>query len=293
MHPFRSAVLRGLAVVFPPLLTIVIFLWVGGTVNDYVLRPVAAGVRNAVAWSIADIRQREQVPADRVVKAAADIDQIGDTDSRFFRLTDGQYVPLDVYDLVRRQHGDGPLPETAKGMYRRYVELRYLQPIKVVPAFLAVFILILYLLGKFMAAGIGRILVGTFERGILQLPLVRSVYSSVKQVSDFLFSPREIEYTRVVAIEYPRMGIWSLGLVTGESMIDIREAAKEPVLSILVPTSPMPVTGYTINVRRSEVLDLNITIDQAFQFIVSCGVAVPPQQLQKALDAKAEKELAS
>ena len=161
-----------------------------------------------------------------------------------------------------------------------------------IPTFLAIFILILYLLGKFMAAGMGRILVGAFERGILQLPLVRNVYSSVKQVSDFLFSPRQIEYTRVVAVEYPRRGIWSLGLVTGESMIDIRAAANEPVLSVLVPTSPMPVTGYTINIRKSEALDLNITIDQAFQFIVSCGVVVPPQQLQEALEEKAKAELA-
>ena len=145
-------------------------------------------------------------------------------------------------------------------------------------------------LGKFMAAGIGRIFVGAFERGILQLPLVRNVYSSVKQVSDFLFSPRQIEYTRVVAVEYPRTGIWSLGLVTGESMIDIRAAANEPVLSVLVPTSPMPITGYTINVRKSEAIDLNITIDQAFQFIVSCGVVVPPQQLQEALEKREELE---
>jgi uncharacterized membrane protein len=114
--------------------------------------------------------------------------------------------------------------------------------------------------------------------------LVRSVYSSVKQVSDFLFSQREVEYTRVVAVEYPRKGIWSLGMVTGESLLDIRSAADEPVLSVLIPTSPMPVTGYTINVRKSETIDLNITVDQAFQFVVSCGVVIPPQQLQEAIE---------
>jgi uncharacterized membrane protein len=182
------------------------------------------------------------------------------------------------------------LPQTAKGVYQRYVELKYLQPYKVLPAFLAIFILILYLLGKFMAARIGRLLVDTFERGVHQLPLVRSVYSSVKQVSDFLFTFREIEYTRVIAVEYPRMGIWSLGFVTGESMDDIEAAANEPVLSVLMPTSPMAVTGYTINVKKSEVLDLNITVDQACQFIISCGVVCPPRQLSEALRAKAIAE---
>ena len=83
------------------------------------------------------------------------------------------------------------------------------------------------------------------------------------------------------AVEYPRRGLWSIGFVTGESMLDITAAANEPVLSVLIPTSPMPVTGFTITVRKSEAVDLNITIDQAIQFVVSCGVVIPPQQIQK------------
>ncbi|MBN1909867.1 MAG: DUF502 domain-containing protein [Pirellulales bacterium] len=281
-RPFRSAVFRGLGVVVPPLLTIVIFLWVAGTVNQYVLHPTTAGVRYVLVWFAEDIRE-EVPPAQRAVPA----DKVPDPENYFYELPDHKFVPLNVYKLVLKHHRSGPMPETAEEVYERYVQLKYLPAHLVVPAFLAIFVLVLYLLGKFMAAGIGRLSVGIFERGVLQLPVVRNVYSSVKQISDFLFSPREIEYTRVVAIEYPRQGIWSLGMVTGESMLDIRAAANEPVLSVLVPTSPMPVTGYTINVKKSEALDLNLTIDQAFQFIVSCGVVVPPQQLQDALDAKA------
>ena len=70
-------------------------------------------------------------------------------------------------------------------------------------------------------------------------------------------------------------------------MLDIASAANEPVLSVLIPTSPAPFTGYTITIKRSEALDLNITIDQAFQFIVSCGVVVAPQQIAGAADADA------
>ena len=113
---------------------------------------------------------------------------------------------------------------------------------------------------------------------IQRVPLIRNVYSAVKQVTDFVFSEREIEFNRVVAIEYPRRGIWSIGFVTGESMREIRSAAKEPVLSILMPTSPMPATGFTITAPKSDTIDLDITIDQAIQFVVSCGVVVPPQQ---------------
>ncbi len=278
-HPFRSAVIRGLGVVTPPLLTIVIFLWVGSTVQQYVLRPMTVGVRDAIVLATADIRpDPDPSPIDPGITTRTIEQQI------YRRTGDDKLVPIGVYELVRKNQGSEPIPVTAQGIYERYVELQYLQPYKVIPAFLAIFIIVLYLLGKFIAAGIGRFFVNQVEQGILSLPLVRNVYSSVKQVSDFLFSPRDIEYTRVVAVEYPRKGIWSIGLVTGESMIDIRSAANEPVLSVLVPTSPMPVTGYTINVKKSEAIDLDITIDQAFQFIVSCGVVVPPQQTQNEID---------
>jgi uncharacterized membrane protein len=104
------------------------------------------------------------------------------------------------------------------------------------------------------------------------------VYSSVKQVTDFVFNERRIGFNRVVAVEYPRQGIWAVAFVTGEGMLDVRAAANEPVLSVLIPTSPIPGTGFTVVVRKSEVLDLNMTVDQAIQYLVSCGVVIPPQQ---------------
>jgi uncharacterized membrane protein len=105
-----------------------------------------------------------------------------------------------------------------------------------------------------------------------------------------MFNEREIEYTRVVAVEYPRKGIWSLAFVTGESMLDIACAANEPVLAVLIPTSPMPFTGFTITVKKSETVDLNITMEQALQFIVSCGVVVPPAQLHQGLSLQQRAE---
>ena len=138
------------------------------------------------------------------------------------------------------------------------------------------------------------------HRMVFRLPLVRNVYSSVKQVTDFLLTEREeIAYRRAVAIQYPRKGVWSLGLVTGDSMRAIRDAAAEEVLSVLIPSSPMPVTGYTVNIRKSEVIDLEMSVDQAFQFCISCGVVVPPQQLsaltkkQPALENRGPSEVDS
>jgi len=275
LHPFRKAVLRGLGVVSPPLFTILIFLWVANTTNFYVLQPVTYGVQEAILWVI-EIDVREFDSAEQA------------SGEGFVVIEDGTYIPGWVYGPVMESPGDESL-KTAEDYYRRYVRLQYLSPYVLIPCFLALFTILLYLLGKFMAAGIGHFFWNRFELGVNRLPLVRNVYSSVKQVSDFLFSEREIEYTRVVAVEYPRKGIWSLGMVTGESMLDIRSAANEPILSVLMPTSPMPVTGFTVTVLKSETIDLNITIDQAFQFIISCGVVVPPQQLQEALENNGNK----
>jgi uncharacterized membrane protein len=264
-HPFRRAVLRGLGVVLPPLLTIIVFLWAWNLISGYVLEPVEGGVRRVLVWAVWDVRTQ-----------APGAEEAG----QYVQLSNGRWIPTKVYEEVNANPGHDP-PATPPAYFDRYVRIHYLRPTTVIPLFLAVFILTLYLLGKFLAAGIGRWTWAAFEALIHRLPLIRNVYSSVKQVTDFVFSEQEIEFNRVVAVEYPRKGIWSIGFVTGESMLDIRSAANEPVLSVLMPTSPMPATGFTVTVRKSETIDLDITIDQAIQFVVSCGVVVPSQQRYK------------
>lgn len=280
--PFRRALMRGLGVVLPPLLTIVILLWVWNTVQTYVLTPLETGVRNAVTWYRVDFCEEplDQIPSD--AQEAVDPNTKAVTsfqhNERVYVKTDsGKWIPETVYEPVTNDPGD-QMPSSVEGIYRRWVDITILKRAIVIPVFLCLFILVLYLLGKFLAAGIGRMFWNAFEQIIARLPLVRNVYSSVKQVTDFVFTESEIEYTRVVAVEYPRKGLWSLGFVTGDSMLDIKDAAGEPVMSVLMPTSPMPATGFTITVRKSETVDLNITVDQAFQFIVSCGVVVPDGQ---------------
>jgi uncharacterized membrane protein len=291
-RPFRTAVLRGLGVVLPPLLTIVILLWIWGTLDQYLLDPAKGWTRDIwVAAMGKDVRkplQEGDLPSGEWGKPSVVVDGVKyelSLDGTYIpvgyrRLDTGRFVPDHVYQVV-----DGKLPEgereTADAVYRRYVELQYLRPYYVIPFFLSVFVLLLYLLGKFMAAGVGRFFYGSFERIITRVPFVRKVYSSVKQVSDFLLTDRQIEYSRVVAVEWPRKGIWTLALVTGPSFDDVRAAANEDVLSVLVPTSPMPMTGFTATVKRSETVDLDITVDEAIQFIVSCGVVVPPDQMGK------------
>ncbi len=261
VHPIRRAVLRGLGILMPPLLTIVLFIWAWNLIEHYVLVPVEDVAGHVIVWY-----ESETLPAPPDDLAGGEYEG-------------GELVSFKLDRRVYTKSSDG---EWVGYLNQEQVKREYLQRWRVLPLFLVVFFSIVYILGRFVAAGIGKFLVGMAESLILRLPIISNVYSAVKQVTDFVFSEREIEFNRVVAVEYPRKGIWSVGFVTGESMLDIAAAANEPVLSVLMPTSPMPVTGFTITVRKSEAVDLNITIDQAIQFIVSCGVVIPPQQIQKA-----------
>jgi uncharacterized membrane protein len=189
-------------------------------------------------------------------------------------------VPYRDFAIIARDTPAGEMPTSATALYMEYAVRRYVGSAFLLSIFaLSLVIVGIYFLGRFVSVRVGSWLVNLVETRMLgRLPVIRNVYGSAKQVTDFLFSENQVEYRRVVAIEYPRRGIWSLALVTGEGMLDITSAIGEPCVSVLVPSSPMPVTGYTMCVPRSSLLDLNVTVDQAFQFCISCGVLVPDQQ---------------
>lgn len=190
-------------------------------------------------------------------------------------------VPYYDYEEVSRHIPTSQMPRSRTALYMELVVVRHFPGLFHLSAIaICILIVLIYMLGRFVTVKIGAWFVSKFESLVISsLPVVRNVYSSIKQVTDFLFSENQIEVRKVVAFQYPSKGIWSLGFVTGESLLDIAAQTGEPCVSILVPTSPMPMTGYTMSVPRSEIVDLDITVDQAFQFIVSCGVLVPPQQL--------------
>ena len=285
----RHALLRGLGVVLPPLLTIVVLIWAWNAIESYVLTPVESTIRRTLVWSMKDIK--DGIPQGAVIEeraaTVASKTPRGFTYENEFYVPDPtgrRYLPAYVVQEVDEEigaFGPGALaPNTAVAYWDRYVQLTWMPRWIVVPVFLLVFLSLLFFLGRMFTGGIGRWFLGTFDATILRIPIVNKVYGSVKQITDFAFDDRQIEFNRVVAIQYPREGIWSLGFVTGNSMREISEAAGEPMLSVLMPTSPMPMTGFTVTIRRSEAIDLDLTIDEAIQFIVSCGVVVPTQQRQ-------------
>ncbi len=127
---------------------------------------------------------------------------------------------------------------------------------------------------------IGRQLVRLVERLILRVPVIKIIYPYAKQVTEFFFQEKkQITYESAVAIEYPRAGVYALGFVTNEGMQDVMTHTGEKMVSIFIPSSPTPVTGYTIQVARSALLPLGLTVDEAIRFTISGGVILPPSQI--------------
>ena len=133
------------------------------------------------------------------------------------------------------------------------------------------------IIGAFLASVVGRTLWRMAERSIMNTPLLRRVYPYVKQVTDFLLTQEEQKklFSRVVAVEYPRKGIWSIGFVTGSGLEKVASSVKKEFLTVLIPTSPTPFTGFVITVPKKQTIDLDMTVEEALRFIVSGGVITP------------------
>jgi uncharacterized membrane protein len=148
--------------------------------------------------------------------------------------------------------------------------------------------------GALLASVMGRTIWRMVEKFIMNTPVLSKVYPYVKQVTDFLFAREEQEklpFSRVVAVEYPRKGIWSLGLVTGSGLTKIVDNVRKEFLTILIPTSPTPFTGFVIIVPKKQIIDMDMTIEEAFRFTVSGGVITPGQKQNMAALPQPEKEV--
>ena len=278
---FRSFMLRGLGVVLPPLLTIVVLIWAWSTIKSYVLKPTEDAVRYCFVLYYENSEYTlDEIP--RFAEIREDGSFIHGVERYVPDPTGRKYIPSFVVNKVDENAGyfgkDAPELVSANAYWNRYVQVQWLPRGFVIPIFLFVFLVILYFAGRLFTFGLGRWFFRQFDAAILRIPIVNKVYGSVKQVTDFAFNEREIEFNNVVLIEYPRKGIWSLGFATGSSIPQIAEVTGEEMLSVLMPTSPMPMTGFTVTVKRSEAIDIDMSVDEAIQFVVSCGVVVPPQR---------------
>ena len=132
-------------------------------------------------------------------------------------------------------------------------------------------------IGAFLASVMGRTIWHFFEKALVNIPLFRSVYPHIKQVTDFLLTKKNLAFSKVVALEYPRKGMWSIGLVTGKGLK--RVVGTGDFLTVFVPTSPTPFTGYVVMIPKIDTIDLELSIEEALRFIISGGVITPAEHL--------------
>ena len=133
--------------------------------------------------------------------------------------------------------------------------------------------IILWIVGALAANVIGRRLLQNAREALEALPLVRTIYAPVRHLMESMTSPEKAGFERVVLVEYPRTGLWTLGFLSGDVP---RETHKEPAHSIFVPTAPNPTTGFMLIVPPEQLRPTDLGVEEALKMIVSAGVVVPP-----------------
>ncbi len=155
-----------------------------------------------------------------------------------------------------------------------------IQFLRTVPG-LGVIVMLLGLLltGVFATNIFGQWWLRQGHRLLNKIPIVKSIYSSVKQVSDTLFSSSGNAFRQAVLVEYPRHGSWTIAFVTGKPGGEAGHHLRGEYLSVYVPTTPNPTSGFFLMVPQSEVINLSMSVDEALKYVISMGVVAPPMQV--------------
>lgn len=135
--------------------------------------------------------------------------------------------------------------------------------------------------GLLAANIIGQRLVGWWEKLLARIPVVNSIYNGVKQVSDTLLSPSGVAFRQPLLVQYPRQGAWTIAFLTGEPGAEIARRLDGEHVSVYVPTTPNPTSGFFLMFRKDEVIALDMDVDEALKYIISMGVVAPPAHTPK------------
>jgi len=139
-------------------------------------------------------------------------------------------------------------------------------------------LLVVFLTGLITANIVGQRLVRFWEGVLARIPVVKSIYYSVKQVSDTLFSGSGVAFRKVLLVRYPHPEAWAVAFQTGHPARDVADMLPDEHVGVFIPTTPSPVNGFFFFVRRKDVIELDMNVDEALKYIVSMGVVAPPMR---------------
>ena len=142
---------------------------------------------------------------------------------------------------------------------------------------LVIMIIALTLIGALAAGLVGRTLVKMGERVLARMPIVRSIYSALKQIFETVLAQKSKAFREVVLIEFPRKGIWAIGFATGSTKGEVRGVIDHEVVNVFMPTAPNPTSGYLLFLPRKDVVFLDMTVEQGLKMVISGGVVAPPE----------------
>jgi uncharacterized membrane protein len=251
---------RGLAILLPSVLTLWILYQLFMFVLNNVGAPINTGIRIVVVeaaplmWSEAELPRVFQVTDEDLARERASLNRPG-----VERLSD---------DVLRER-------------LRRQQFARWWQDTPGMDLIgLVVAVVVIYFSGLLLGGFLGRKLYMRIEQLIAKMPGFKQLYPHVKKVVEMIFgeSATMKAFTEVVIVEYPRKGIWTIGLVTGTAFQEVRDAAGGEVATVFIPTSPTPMTGFVINCRREDVRRVQITVEEALRFVISAGVLTPDSE---------------
>lgn len=176
--------------------------------------------------------------------------------------------------------GGSSVESVLHGLFGAGSEALALNPVFLTFIGLPIALVITFLVGLALASFIGRHLMAFLERVVVNLPVIKTIYPYAKQFADFVKpdAQKKQEFKRVVAVEYPRKGIYSIGFVTSDEFPLLQAKSGKRCVAVFVPSSPAPFTGFLIYVPEEETLDLGITVDEALPILISGGVLTPKKQ---------------
>jgi uncharacterized membrane protein len=264
---FRRFFGRGLAVLLPSILT----LWLLWTAFVFVFNNVAVPINKGLRWAVV-----QTMPMIVPVDPARQPEWYHVTDAeRSAFLSAPQNAAFQRASPARVDH------EIRLLQFRDFWNSHwYLEATGLVVA-----VTLIYLAGLMLGGLIGRRIYGKVEATISRVPGFKQVYPHVKQLVELVIGDKPMAFKRVVLVEYPRKGIWTVGLVTSNSLRSAASIAGTPCVTVFIPSTPTPFTGFAINVPVDEVIDLPITIDEAIRFVLTGGVLVPERETVGTPDA--------
>ncbi len=139
-------------------------------------------------------------------------------------------------------------------------------------------LLVIFFTGLVTTNIIGQKLVRFWESVLARIPIVKSLYYAVKQVSDTLFSHNGEAFRKVLLVRYPHPQAWAIAFQTGSPARDVADMLPDEYVGVFIPTAPSPVNGFFFFVRKQDVMEINMSIDDALKYIVSMGVVAPPMK---------------